>query len=75
MKILIQRDIVMVRSIFSRKWILQVIDSFSANVGAVVFGCCIAQLAFNMVAVVVSNCYVVAGIDVVVHTILLRYKC
>jgi hypothetical protein len=65
----------MVRGIFSQKWILRVIDSFSANVGAVVFGCCITQLAFNMVVVVVSNCYVVAGIDVVVHTILLRYEC
>jgi hypothetical protein len=48
MKILIQRDIVMVRGIFSQKWILRVIGSFSANVGAVVFGCCIAQVGFNM---------------------------
>jgi hypothetical protein len=64
----------MVRGIFSRKWILRVIGSFSANVGAVVFGCCIAQLAFNMVAVVVAAFYVIAGIDVV-HTMLLSYRC
>ncbi len=75
MKILIQRDIVMVRGIFSQKWILRVIGSFLANVGAVVFGCCIAQLAFNMVAVVVvAVFYVIAGIDVV-HTMLLSYRC
>ncbi len=54
---------------------MQVIGSFLANVVAVVFGCCIAQLAFNMVDVVVTNVYVIAGIDVVVHAILLRYKC
>jgi hypothetical protein len=67
----------MVRGIFSRKWILRVIGSFSTNVGAVVFGCCIAQLVFNMVAVVVvvAVFYVVAGIDVVVHKKLLRYRC
>jgi len=55
---------------------LRVIGSFSANVGAVVFGCCIAQLAFNMVAavVVVAVFYVIAGIDVV-HTMMLSYRC